>query len=477
MPYTSQDSILTYDCKLFKDHTIYLVINKKYEKITKAYIKSNDLNIKLIVSEYNNGSANTLGSVINELPNTPSLYIWSDLILSKVPNIENFGHLTPLIFTKNGNYRCKANYDDNNHIITSSNEINGNIPGIYYISEKTFEQQGNTTDLFDDLIQKYGDLNHLREYDGDILEFRDFDVYKKYIESYTSKNTTRYFNTITENKDGHLIKEVINKNYQHLISKEIDWYKELNLKNIDIIPKIYNITDTSIEMEKLNMVPIIDKINSKNIDKIIEIIKKAIEKLYTSNEFKYIDSLNIKEDIEIEFYKKTIDRFASIENLLDESVLRYKQDLITLIRKATDEIKEYSNNIDKYMFIHGDLNFSNILINESETKIKFIDPRAYFGFHKLYGLAEYDIAKIAYALSGYDKFNSELNYLFLNDLCYTVPKKIGDISLITNKYNKRIIQLMVALIWINLCSYISNNVFKCNICILEGYKKLVSLYR
>jgi hypothetical protein len=53
----------------------------------------------------------------------------------------------------------------------------------------------------------------------------------------------------------------------------------------------------------------------------------------------------------------------------------------------------------------------------------------------------------------------------------------GDISLVTNGYNERIIRLMVALIWINLCSYISNNIFKCNICILEGYKQLKALYR
>ncbi len=97
---------------------------------------------------------------------------------------------------------------------------------------------------------------------------------------------------------------------------------------------------------------------------------------------------------------------------------------------------------------------------------------------KIIGLLEYDIAKIAYALSGYDNFNSELNYLFLNDLCYTPPKELANISILKlNDQTQRIIELMVALIWLNLCSYISNNVFKCNICILEGYNRLKKLYK
>lgn len=172
------------------------------------------------------------------------------------------------------------------------------------------------------------------------------------------------------------------------------------------------------------MVPVIEKINFKNIEKIIKLIKKACISLYCSNCPIDIKTEEIQKDLEIEFYEKVISRFNSIEGILDESVIKYKEDLFTLVRLSSNEIKKYFSTLSNYYFIHGDLNFSNILINEKETEIKFIDPRAYFGNTKLFGLAAYDLAKIAYALSGYDKFNSELTYLFLNDLCYTSPRSI-----------------------------------------------------
>lgn len=57
-------------------------------------------------------------------------------------------------------------------------------------------------------------------------------------------------------------------------------------------------------------------------------------------------------------------------------------------------------------YIHGDPQFNNILYSNNLKDLVFIDPRGYFGDSKLYGIEEYDIAKVAFALSGYDVFDS-----------------------------------------------------------------------
>jgi hypothetical protein len=84
--------------------------------------------------------------------------------------------------------------------------------------------------------------------------------------------------------------------------------------------------------------------------------------------------------------------------------------------RTLDEIKSViKQNVDFYLndeatkyeygIIHGDCQFNNILINKND-ELKFIDPRGYYGSTQLYGLIEYDIAKICFALSGYDTFDN-----------------------------------------------------------------------
>lgn len=50
----------------------------------------------------------------------------------------------------------------------------------------------------------------------------------------------------------------------------------------------------------------------------------------------------------------------------------------------------------EYKLIHGDCNFSNMLIDPTrqEGGVSFIDPRGYFGNTSIYGLPDYDVAKV-----------------------------------------------------------------------------------
>ncbi len=165
------------------------------------------------------------------------MFIWSDIILNKIPEKV----INTTIFTKTGEYRCNAEIIENN-LITSNTAINGNIPGIYYLSELNFEKFNNNVDLFDFLIVKYKNKINLVDYSGDIIEFKNFEIYKNYIENYHSNKTTRFFNKIYINHEGNLIKESIIPMYNHLIMKEQNWYKLISENDLckKLIPKIYN---------------------------------------------------------------------------------------------------------------------------------------------------------------------------------------------------------------------------------------------
>lgn len=47
-----------------------------------------------------------------------------------------------------------------------------------------------------------------------------------------------------------------------------------------------------------------------------------------------------------------------------------------------------------YRLIHGDPNFSNVLIDPVTNALSFIDPRGYFGATACYGPPDYDLAKV-----------------------------------------------------------------------------------
>jgi hypothetical protein len=125
------------------------------------------------------------------------------------------------------------------------------------------------------------------------------------------------------------------------------------------------------------------------------------------------------------------------------------------------------NKREEYSLIHGDIHLGNILIDSSKN-IYFIDPRGYFGKTKLYGLKEYDYAKLMFGISGYSTFDNisitdlniinlnlsidfikEYEYIFENNIFDDITKLLclsiwlGNNSCFINE-NKKIVSLMIA---------------------------------
>ena len=142
----------------------------------------------------------------------------------------------------------------------------------------------------------------------------------------------------------------------------------------------------------------------------INLIKKNIGTIHLTH--KPITSNILKNDLEIEIKKKVIDRFNEFDwknNSLYNSIEYVNNIKIKNINYYCDVIYKklytYLDGRDHYNLIHGDIHLGNILL-DSGKNILFIDPRGYFGDTKLFGIKEYDYAKLLFGISGYSMFDN-----------------------------------------------------------------------
>jgi len=190
----------------------------------------------------------------------------------------------------------------------------------------------------------------------------------------------------------------------------------------------------------LHQYPHSDVLPNFSIDKKILNYKMLIEKTLT--EFN-----NLKKDIKftgllqsdfIEVNDKKYDNFVFIWNKLKEIIEKNYLDFdITLI--------------------HGDLCFSNILVNQNN--LHFVDPRGSYGLKGCFGDKAYDYAKILHSLDGnyeqiiYDNFKltyneCKIDFTFEYNLYYLIENIKNSIP--EQLYIKS--QLIQGLIYIGMCA-------------------------
>jgi hypothetical protein len=134
----------------------------------------------------------------------------------------------------------------------------------------------------------------------------------------------------------------------------------------------------------------------------------------------------------------------------------------TLLKNITDiyNLIELKDNTEFYFVpIHGDCQFNNILYNIEKDDFIFIDPRGYYGNSDIYGIPEYDFAKLLFALTGYDEFdNREIDKLDVNNNNINVHINIWDETLLINN---KLDVLLMRNIWLgNSQIFMENNEYK-----------------
>ncbi len=142
-------------------------------------------------------------------------------------------------------------------------------------------------------------------------------------------------------------------------------------------------------------------------------ISKKLDTLH-SHESVPISLEVYRNDLIVETRDKIMDRIRIVEPLLApyNGIRRVNGVALLTLSEALDRIQkhvlEHLNSVrePKYVLIHGDAQFNNILIDPATDDIVFIDPRGYYGTSELYGLREYDAAKVLFAITGYDIFDN-----------------------------------------------------------------------
>jgi len=202
------------------------------------------------------------------------------------------------------------------------------------------------------------------------------------------------------------------------ITKEIIFYKYIQKHGCLPMPTFLENSDISYTMNyKKDYVPLFRVFpffsENKKTD-VLQQIETYLQRLHQT-ETRRVSYEIYQKAIYTEMIDKLVKRYDEIKDILSEysfikSVndvpVRSFQENLELLQKAATTFIESRN---EYIFtpIHGDCQFNNILYNEQTRDIIFIDPRGYFGDHDLFGLPEYDFAKVKFALSGYDAFDAK----------------------------------------------------------------------
>jgi len=513
----------------YAEKNIYLVIHSHFYEITQFYIDSvipieYNYKVKLITYDGSDGTAYTLNYLLNnqlenKIISNNLLITWCDIYPTH--NIDFFK------INQDNNNNQKNNQKNNIHVIThgkkcryglNNNKVtfceksDGNILGIFYIQNY---EKFNLTNIIkgDDIVlylEQIGKINELG-----IDNIIDYGDEEKLVKIYNIKSNNHSFNnieskikgryfkkfTIFENK---ILKEAITESGKKLIKNEKTWYMHVNNSNIH--PIIYN-NDNNVNKNSILIEYKRYFISVSNY--FINMNNRLKENIYFKNTFNdiklvilnniiqklnYLHSLEIKKistelfykNLKLEIFDKIIQRKKNIDSFINYfGPIKTVNGLIinsfdTVLEKCKKIIYDYykdleikeSNNGEselEYRIIHGDCQFSNILINKSNiTDVCLIDPRGYFGESLIYGPIEYDYAKLLYGISGYDAFNSE--YFIIDSIDnidlenISINFKIPEIKFdkkILDKYFKKVHYAFVVIIWLGLADYSKNNIWKC----------------
>lgn len=143
---------------------------------------------------------------------------------------------------------------------------------------------------------------------------------------------------------------------------------------------------------------------------------------YFRSKFKY--KFNVKEELDSYFSKDDYHEMyinKPLNSLKQFSVSNQEYSnqcnyLIKFILNNENELLDLCYENKKIGVIHGDLIYSNILIDSSKT-YKYIDPRGSFGKKKgIFGDVEYDDAKFATSKMGYDEVLKNTKIKFKDDI-------------------------------------------------------------
>ena len=262
-------------------------------------------------------------------------------------------------------------------------------------------------------LKEYNNTNPFKLKLGE--NWLDFGHSNLYYKSKVKLNVTRYFNK-TEAKLNYILKSSIDK--QKIIN-EFNWFKNLPDKITSYSPRVWDL-DSDIASYKIEFIgaPTLqekwvfgnlpDKFFADTIKNLFELISKMYSHRYEC-ELKYKKSILKK--IYIDKTEQRLSEFISdskfnpdinitINNVNYPTLNEFKKEVFLKLNKRIDNITKSGLNL-----MHGDLCFSNVLLDNRSNSIKMIDPRGSLGDDVFNGNCNvgdygYDVAKFGHSLIG-----------------------------------------------------------------------------
>lgn len=399
-----------------------LACSESIDLVKEAMKKYQNMDISIINIELKKDLGNTILQSINEKDTEIIINFGDTIVTDKIPNLDNWFF-----------YSIR----DENESWTYFTFDNERISNIYDKSLRPSVKQGNVfTGVF-----CFSDAQLLKRY---LLECDNFEIdsfYQallKYSEVIPLKgiltkewldighpqeywNTqkmvkSRAFNNITLDSKRGVI-EKTSKDADKLIG-EIKWYLKLPSELEYCSPRIFSYSlaydkpFAKMEYYPYHTIHELLLYGDIGIDRwnvIFNHVKFIFEEF---SKYEVRDCARIENSLREMYIKKTItrmDHISKIEyfkdffnNRIIINGVKYKP--LSEIEKILETELTRLCNIHKFNIIHGDLCFTNLLIDENLQSIKLIDPRGKFGSFDIYGDRRYDLAKLFHSMDGcYDR--------------------------------------------------------------------------
>lgn len=437
----------------FPDKKFLIIADYKHEVLEKYLCAfAGSYNYEVVTSTGHKGTCSGIPDAISKIPDNSSfMLIWSDLMLSQdfslaeLPENDYVG--------LSGDFQCRWKHE--NGVFAEEPSVSNGVAGLFIFRNKSV-----LTDVpADGEFVKWLSAKNFSPDEITLSGTKEYGLLSVYQKLQPAK--CRPFNQI-EQCGRLIVKKGIDAKGRELAVRESSWYKKVQSLGFTGIPEIK-------EYEPLVM----EYIDGKNLYEYGELSHEEKSRILSDiiTELKHLHSYESCQFNAESYYEayigKTFDRLEQIRNLVPFA----DQEYITINGKKCRNIFSYKQHLtelfnsftpDRFVLLHGDCTFSNILLRNKTRSAVFIDPRGYFGKTELYGDPAYDWAKLYYSLVGnYDMFNLKRFDLTITDS--NVELEIASsgwedtehdfFHMIGNEVSERQIRLIHAIIWFSLTTY------------------------
>jgi len=400
------------------------------------------------------GYTGTCAGIKNALRYVPDgesfLLIWSDLVLPEefeIPSKE--GDYIGL----SKDFPCRWKYENGEFKEERSTEYG--VAGLFLFKDKTSIED---VPLEGEFVRWLGQKGFQPE-ELALYRTKEYGLISEYNKIQTQR--CRPFNRMVTDGD-RLIKEGIDEQGRKLAVREKAWYKHVEPAGFTDIPHIYSYEP--FVMEKVDGKNIFEyNLDFKEKKEVLGKIVSMLKRLHSLGSAP-ADYFSIQEA----YLAKTFSRLDKIRDLVPFADKQYifvngrKCRNVFFYKDKLEERAERLFNCNRFVLLHGDCTFSNMMLRNSNMEPLLIDPRGYFGYTELYGDVAYDWAKLYYSIAGnYDKFNIKDFRLTINE--DSVELEISSnhwedmedefFALVSEDVSKEQIKLLHAIIWMSLTTY------------------------